>query len=183
MERSNKQTTTTAAAALDLSETKNAQRIYQNKIEGTVLANRFKIGSFIGSGACGKVYKVYDSQNKSVPMAIKFSSQIDVITREIKAIVSISKRVYHGKDKSERRLIPEVFHFDKVVLSQKKRLRAVKGGHSKQTRCTGDRESNDIAESHDFDSLEDVHDEINIYYIMPRYGKDLETAITIDKTC
>lgn len=71
-----------------------AQRIHRNRIEGTVLANRFTVGSLIGKGACGKVFKVYDSQNKNVPMALKISPHIDTIVKEIKAIVAISKRAY-----------------------------------------------------------------------------------------
>ena len=61
-------------------------------IEGAVLKERYHVQRLIDQGSFGKVYKVVDSKNKTLPLAIKICSDHSKFGKEIKIMKKIYKQ-------------------------------------------------------------------------------------------
>jgi serine/threonine protein kinase len=68
-------------------------RIKRSNLQDTIINKRYVIGHMIGRGAFSHVYKVYDKQNKDLPLAIKFSKDYNHLDKEINTVAQIQKHI------------------------------------------------------------------------------------------
>ena len=64
----------------------------RNKIEGSVLKERYTVGRMIDSGSYGEVYKCIDLENKHRPLVVKIASDYKQFGYEINAMRTVYKK-------------------------------------------------------------------------------------------
>lgn len=146
--------------------------VKESQLVGTVLSKRFTIGRLIGRGACGRVYKVVDSQRKDKPLVIKISPDITLIYKEINAIFAVSERIHNTSVNGAviRQQAPKIYSYGLINVLDDRGAKCQVADPSEQ------------AKNNSSDTESSCQDDIgthHAYYIMPRYGNNLEDSLSI----
>lgn len=149
----NTQKHTTASTTPKPLDKESLDIIYDSKLEGTILKDKYMVGRLIDRGSFGKVYKVTDTANSDRPLVIKVSNQNELIAKEIKTMKNIWRK---GKalriSGSDLGMTPEVVACGMVI----------------------DLESNKLGLSTEQIMSNRENFNISSYVIMPRFGMNLE---------
>lgn len=169
--------------------------VFRGTVEGQFVASRFLVGRCLDSGSFGSVYECRDMAlstsslslpMSSAPLVIKISSNHSMLGREIATLRNIQLSRHIDRCMYPADCVPHVLHKGLFVIS------------SAEKKAPEDR-SKAVAEADTFDSedaradranqghaeldLKLFHErkEILAYYVMPRYGKNLEVVFSEHK--
>jgi casein kinase 1 len=86
-----------------------------NKMEGSVLKQRYTIGRLIDKGSFGHVYKCIDIQNQSRHLVVKVANDYKQFGNEINAMRRISKKQTHHSTNAST---PEVVEYGMILFKE-----------------------------------------------------------------
>lgn len=139
---------------LSTSSNNDRMTIVRNFV-GAVLQSNYVIGSQIGIGSFGQVYEAIDMKRKDVPLVVKFSSNLNLAQREIEAMQTIWEEANNKKKLDRNRIIytPRIYGSGFVIKEATQGKTSRKSPRSSKDSSSGEKMS---------------------YYIMPRFGQNLE---------
>ena len=136
----------------------NMVQFVDGDIEGAVLKNRYLVCRQLDEGSFGQVYKCVDLQDKQRPLVIKVSSQYKIFYKEINAMKKMQKIM--TKTVGQESEVPEIIHYGIIALKNN---------------------FSDIEQQPMECDNEDQQYQLMSYFIIPRFGQNLEDYFEIVK--